>query len=156
WGENGIGRFMRVLADNGYLPLVAPDLSSERLNRAAMLIAIAPARAFGSGEIAAVHDFVEQGGFFLSMVGSPDAEPSRALLDRLGLYIDPAPLPPWVQRPETEPLGRYWYPTMDQAAVQFYAAWPVSSVPKEIIWPEDGPGGKAVIAGHRIGQGQAF
>ena len=88
WGENGIGRFMRVLADNGYLPLVAPDLSPERLNRAAMLISIAPGRAFGRDEMAAVNEFVKQGGFFLSMVGSPDAGPSLALLDGFKLHID--------------------------------------------------------------------
>ena len=95
WGENGIGRFMRVLADNGYLPLVAPDLSPARLSRAAMLISIAPAHAFSPEEIAAVHGFVAEGGLFLSMVGKPDAEPGGALLDELGLRVDPAPLPPW-------------------------------------------------------------
>jgi len=156
WGENGIGPFMRVLADNRYLPLVAPDLSSERLNRAAMLISIAPARAFNRDEIAAVEEFVKQGGSFLSMVGAPDAEPSRKLLRQLGLHVDPAPLPPWVESLETEPLGRYFYPSKDQPEVQFYAAWPVSSEPKDVIWPEDAPRGKAVIAGHRIVQGQAF
>jgi len=155
-GENGIGQFMRVLSNNGYLPLIAPDLSPDRLNRAAMLISIAPALGFSRSEIGAVHEFVEQGGFFLSMVGAPDAEPSRALLERLGLYVGVAPLPPWVERPETEPVGRYWYPNKDQPTVQFYAAWPVSSIPKEVIWPEDDRGGRVVIAGHRIGQGQAF
>jgi hypothetical protein len=156
WGENGIGRFMRVLAANGYLPLVAPDLAAERLNRAAMLISIAPARAFSSGEIVAVKRFVEQGGCFLSMVGAPDAGPSKTLLDEFQLSIDPAPLPPSVSRPETEALGRYCYPNKQQTSVQFYAAWPVSSDPSEVTWPPDGPDGKAVIAGHRVGQGQAF
>ncbi|MGA2255751.1 MAG: hypothetical protein ABSG53_13985 [Thermoguttaceae bacterium] len=155
-GENGIGRFMRVLASNGYLPLVAPDLSPERLNRAAMLISIAPGKAFSRGEIAAVDEFVKQGGFFLSMVGSPEAEPSRALLEQLQLRIDPTPVPPWVPTPETEPLGRYYYPNKQQPFVQFYAAWPVSSEPREVTWPEDDPKGRAVIAGHRVGRGQAF
>ena len=54
---------MRVLADNGYLPLVAPDLSPERLNRAAMLISIAPGKAFSRDEIAAVQEFVAAGRF---------------------------------------------------------------------------------------------
>jgi len=156
WGENGIGRFMRILTDNGYLPLVAPDLAAERLNRAAMLISIAPARAFSSGEIVAVKRFVEQGGCFLSMVGAPDAEPSKTLLEEFQLHVDSAPLPPSVSRPETEPLGRYYYPNKDKPSLQFYAAWPVSSDPSEVTWPPDGPDGKAVIAGHRIGQGQAF
>ena len=121
-----------------------------------MLISIAPARAFHVDEIAAVTDFVKQGGFFLSMVGSPDAEPSRPLLDQLGLHVDAAPLPPWVGRPETEPLGRYWYPSKEQPFAQFYAAWPVSSTPNGAIWPPDVSAGKTVIAGHRMEFGQAF
>jgi hypothetical protein len=157
WGENGIGRLMRVLADNGYLPLVAPDLAPQRLNPAAMLISIAPARVFRSDECAAVHDFVEQGGFFLSMVGAPDAEPSRPLLDRLKLHVDPTPLPPSVRKRETEWLGRFRYPEgkKEQAEVEFYAAWPVSSAPGGETWPKDNPSGP-VIAGNPIGKGQAF
>jgi len=150
WGENGIGRLMRVLASNGYLPLVAPDISPERLNRAAMLVSIAPARAFSSGEIAAVNDFVEQGGFFLSMVGSPEAEPSRALLERFKLHIKPMPAPPWVHEPETTPLAMFWYPSEEQPEAQFYAAWPVSGLPGAEIWS------KPVIVGTGIKSGQAF
>jgi hypothetical protein len=156
WGENGIGRLMRVLADNDYLPLVAPDLSPDRLKRAAMLISIAPARAFSGSEIAAVNDFVEQGGFFLSMAGSPDAGPSRALLEKLQLRINPMPLPPWVDEPETTPLGRLRYPSDEHASVEFYGAWPVSCAPGGETWPKDDPDHKPVIAGYRTGAGQAF
>jgi hypothetical protein len=155
WGENGIGRFMRVLADNGYLPLVAPDLAPQRLNRAAMLISIAPAQGFRRDEMAAVIDFVKQGGFFLSMVGSPDAGPSRVLLAQLGLHIGTAPVPPWVPGPEKESHGRYFYPSKEPS-VQFYAAWPVSSDFGGETWPKDDPEGKIVIAGHGLEGGQAF
>jgi len=143
-----------VLAHNDYLPLVAPDLSPDRLKKAAMLISIAPARAFSSDEIATVRDFVEQGGFFLSMVGSPDAEPSRALLEKLKLDVPPMPVPPWVQGRETTPLGPFRYPS-EKAAVEFYAAWPVSGAPGGETWPPDNPLGP-VIAGNPIGKGQAF
>ena len=155
-GENGIGPFMRVLASNGYLPLVAPDISPVRLNRAAMLISIAPGKAFSSGEIAAVDEFVKQGGFFLSMVGSPDAEPSRALLEQLRLRIGPMPLPPWVHEPETAPLGSFYYPNREQAMAEFFAAWPVSSGPGGESWPKDDPVRWPVVAGNPIGKGQAF
>ena len=157
WGENGIGRFMRVLADNGYLPL-ATDLSPARLSRAAMLISIAPAHAFSPEEIAAVHGFVAEGGLFLSMVGKPDADLGGALLDELGLRVNPAPLPPWEPWQAPELLGRYKYYNKQEPepSVQFYAAWPVSSFPREVAWPQDDPDGKTVIAGHGIGKGQAF
>jgi hypothetical protein len=152
WGENGIGRLMRVLADSNYLPLVAPDLSPERLSQAAMLISIAPARAFSSGEIAAVNEFVAEGGLFLSTVGSPDAEPSRALLENFELHIQPMPVPPWVQARETTPLGRFWYPNDEpgQAAAEFYAGWPVSGRPGAETWS------KPVIVGTMVGRGQAY
>ena len=150
WGENGVGRFMRVLADNGYLPLVAPDLSPDRLNRSVMLISIAPGIAFSRDEIAAVHEFVVRGGFFLSTVGSLEAEPSRALLEELQLHIQPMPVPPWVKQPETEPLARFYYPSEEQANVEFYAAWPVAGAPGAETWS------KPVIVGTRVENGQAF
>ncbi len=155
WGEDGIGRLMRVLAHNDYLPLLAPDLAPQRLNRAAMLISIAPGKAFSSGEMAAVHDFVAQGGFFLSMVGSPDAGSSRPLLKMFQLDMKPLPVPPWLHEQETTPHGRFWYPNPDKPAVEFYAAWPVSGRMDGETWPKDlllGP----VIAGFRTDEGQAF
>jgi hypothetical protein len=168
WGENGIGRLMRVLAHNDYLPLVAPDLSPVRLSRAAMLISIAPAQAFSSGEITAVHDFVAQGGFFLSMVGSPEAEPSRALLEQFQLNIDPMPLPPWKETPEVTPRASFVQSYVPLAkpgvkpqsdanlSVQFYAAWPVYTAPGGENWPQDDSSERPVIAGFRTGEGQAF
>ncbi len=152
WGENGIGRLMRVLADSNYLPLVAPDLSPDRLNQAAMLISIAPARAFSSGEIAAVNSYVEEGGFFLSTVGSPDAEPSRAMLENFELHIPPTPVPPRVQDRETTPLGHFGYPSDEsgEALVKFYAGWPVSGRPGAETWS------KPVIVGSLTGRGQAY
>ncbi len=157
WGENGIGRFMRVLAANGYLPLVAPDLAPDAAESGGDVdFHRAGLRLRSDEEIAAVTGFVKQGGFFLSMVGSPDAEPSRPLLDQLGLHVDSAPLPPWVGRPEAEPLGRYWYPSKEQPFAQFYAAWPVYSTPNEATWPTGDSAEKTVIAGHRMERGQAF
>ena len=145
WGENGIGRLMRVLAQNNYLPLVAWDLSPARLKRAAMLISIAPARAFSSDEIAVVHDFVEQGGFFLSIVGSPEAGPSRTLLEKLNLGVQPTPVPPWVHGRETIPVGRFRYPSEEQAAVEFYAAWPVSAPPAGKPGQRTIPSGRSLL-----------
>ena len=154
WGENGIGRLVQVLAHNNYLPLVAPDLGPQRLNRAAMLISIGPGKAFSGGEMAAVQEFVQQGGFFLSMVGSPDTEPSRPLLESFQLDIKPMPVPPWVGDRETTPHGPCWFPE-DKPMAGFYAAWPVSGPAGGSTWPEGHPLGP-VIAGNRAGAGQAF
>jgi hypothetical protein len=150
WNENGVGRLMRVLASNGYLPLLAPDLSGDRLKAAAMLISIAPGKSFTSSEIAAIQEFLAHGGFFLSTVGSPEAEPSRAVLDKLGLHIEPMPIPPWNPVREPEPLGLFWYPSDEQQIAQFFAGWPVFGPPGAETWP------KPVIVGNRVESGQAF
>ena len=65
-GSLGRERHRPVNARAGPQRLLAAggtDLSPERLNRAAMLISIAPGRAFSSGEIAAVDEFVDAGRF---------------------------------------------------------------------------------------------
>ena len=41
---------LRTLMRQGYLPLLAPDLTEERLERAGLLISIAPAREFSPAE----------------------------------------------------------------------------------------------------------
>jgi hypothetical protein len=157
WGEDGVGRLMRILAGNGYLPLMAPDVSLDRLKQAAMLISIAPGKSFSGDEIAAVKQFVSGGGVFLSMVGSPDAEPSRPLLEELNLKIWPMPVPPWVRATETTPVGNYFFPDREHTQVEFYAAWPVSGSPGGVLWPEDSsdPDKRSVLAANRIGGGQA-
>jgi hypothetical protein len=165
WRDDGIGRFTRVLAEAGYLPLLAPDLSPARLAGAKMVISIAPGRQFGRDEIDVVKAYVEHGGNFLCMTGSPDAGPSQPLLDALNLHIAPMPLPPSINSPETEPLGAMAHefdvpPTVAQLPswqnqwMRFHAAWPVaqSGMAAGTTWP----GNPVVIAGKRVGEGQAF
>jgi hypothetical protein len=156
WGEDGAGRLTRVLADNGYLPLIAPDVALGRLSRATMLISIAPAKPFADEEIAAVKQFVSDGGFFLSTVGSPDAEPSRGLLEELDLHIKPMPVPPWDHERETTPEGFSTFSSGEQDHVWFYAAWPVTGAPNGVLWPTGDPAHRPVIAGSHIDNGQAF
>ncbi len=106
WGENGIGRLMRVLAHNDYLPLVAPDLSPDRLESGGHAD-FDCARPGLQQRRNRRRDTISstQGGFFLSMVGSPEAEPSRALLEKFQLHIQPMPVPPWVPERGDDPLG---------------------------------------------------
>jgi hypothetical protein len=166
WREDGAGRFMRVLAENDYLPLLAPDLSAARLKGARGLVSIAPGRAPSEGEIGAVNDFVADGGIFLCTAGAPDAGPSRPLLDRFNLQIADMPLAPWINAPETEPLGAVTHgfsvptavarpPSGQNQIVQFHAAWPVSPA-TGTTWPTDDPVHGPVLAGNSEGQGQAF
>jgi hypothetical protein len=167
WRDDGIGHFMRVLTEANYLPLLAPDLSPARLAGAKVVISIAPGRQFGGGEIENVKDYVENGGTFLSMTGSPDAGPSQPMLDALGLRIADMPLPPSINAAEAEPLGAAVHDfnvPRDSANAQssqtemmrFHAAWPVGGVAGGATWPTDDPKQPPVIARNFLGQGQAF
>ena len=46
WNDFGIAGFTRVLMRNGFLPLRLRELTAERLERAGILVSIAPARQF--------------------------------------------------------------------------------------------------------------
>ncbi len=165
WRDDGTGHFMRVLAEADYLPLLAPDLSPERLAGAKMVISVAPGQQFRGSEIEVVKAYIERGGNFLCMTGSPDAGPSRPLLDALNLQIAAMPLPPSINSPETEPLGAMAHefdvppdvarlPSGQNQFMRFHSAWPValSAMAAGTTWP----GNPIVIAGNRLENGQAF
>jgi hypothetical protein len=170
WRDDGIGQFMRILAEAGYLPLLAPDLAKERLAGAKMVISIAPGRQFDNDEVANMKAYVEQGGKFLCAAGSPDAEPSRPLLDEFHLQIASMPIPPWKNTAEPAPLGATTHDfivpsTIEQLSsgqtqlMRFHAAWPVALsdyISGNTWWPSNVPEAYRVIAGNRTGDGQAF
>jgi hypothetical protein len=147
----GLGNFARTLMRNGYLPLLLPKLSEERLDRAGLLISIAPARPFSDNEREAVSQFVKKGHTFLCMVGAEHSAGSRRLLADFGMSVGVSPVLVGDNRHEPEPLGAWpmtvLVPTDDDPSpaqgdaakpakpaeaktrsvdVQFYAAWPVT------------------------------
>jgi hypothetical protein len=133
WSPLGLGRFQRTLMRNGWLPLLAPDLDAERLERAGLVVSIAPAKAFSPAERAAVGRFVEAGGTLLTMVGAHEAGPSSELLAEYHLRVPPSPIPPSQNVREPKPLGAYpcGYQVLEddegeyEPTMRFYAAWPV-------------------------------
>ena len=129
WSEDGLGELLRTLRRNGYLPLLLDTVDGERLDRAGLLISIAPGRAFSANECEATAAYVRRGGTLISMVGAESIEASRDLLDAFSLSVSPAPTPPSDMSRETEPLGCFSQCFAEQgdrkAYVQFYAGWPV-------------------------------
>ena len=129
WGEEGIGGLTRVLIRNGYLPLLLPELTRERLERAGLLISIAPARPFSAGERQAVRDFVHGGGSFICMVGAEEVAPCEQLLDQFDFYVLSSPAPPSEKVLEPQPMGFFRTSYFDaddyRAYVQIYAGWEV-------------------------------
>jgi hypothetical protein len=159
WRDNGIGEFARVLSSNGYMPLVLGEVDAEHLERAALLVSIAPARSFSGGERKAVQDFVQKCGVLVSMVGAEDVEASRELLADFQLEVPPMPVPPAENARETVPLGGE-NPCMfvnkqgHEAYVHFFAGWPVRGTGAEatVTW-SDGKFAETVVASQRNGAG---
>ena len=107
WSNDGIDGLMLTLMRNGHLPLKLPELTAERLDRAAMLVSIAPSRAFSAKERGVVQEFVERGGVFVLSAGATESKASQALLAQFEFNVRPSPVGPGASEPEPEPLGSY-------------------------------------------------
>lgn len=130
WAPDGLAGLKLTLMRNGYLPLAAPDLSSARLQRASLLISIAPARAFTEAERRTIRDFVYGGGVFITMVGASEAGPSQPLLADFGFHVPTATQPAIGQNPQYERQFRAQYPDQQflgghACFVRFHAVWPI-------------------------------
>ena len=155
WRPDGIGGLALTLMRNGYLTLDLPELAPERLERAGLLISIAPARAFSAAEVEAVKAFVKNGGTLMLMTGYEQRTPSAAMLDAFGLRVgmrQSASLEP-------EPLGHFKSPYLESEGkrvyVRFHAAWPVAATePNEVI--AYGRDNQPVIIMRRVGAGKVL
>ena len=156
--EDGLGQLARTLMRNGYLPLETSDIGAKRLERAALLISMAPARQFSAAERKAVRGFVEGGGTFISMVGAQEAAASRPLLADFDLRIPLSPVPPSEIVRETVPLGRFrqlYGNPVQKTFAEFYAGWPVEGpADAEVLvaW-SDGAKDYPVVISRKIGKG---
>jgi len=155
----GIAELMRTLMRQGYLPLLAPDVTPERLERCGLLVSIAPAHGFSPAERDAVRKFVSAGGTFLCMVGAEQSRPSAPLLAEFGFEVPHSPAPPGEDATESAPLGAFQQVFAENGAnrhVQFYAGWPVecapSGVDKWVVW-SDGKNDLPIVVGHSEGAG---
>ncbi len=87
WAFDGVNGLALTWMRSGYLTLAMPELSRPRLERAAVLISVAPARAYPSAARRWIREFVEAGGTFFCLVGGEEAAASRRLLNDFGLDV---------------------------------------------------------------------
>ena len=128
WGYDGVAGLQLTLMRGGYMPFMLPELTSRRLDRAGMLISIAPARAFSATERRAVKKFVENGGIFICMTGAEQAGPVLPLLRDFNLRVPLTPVKPSSKAQEPKPMGNFRTTYLDDnkdAQVVFHAGWPV-------------------------------
>ena len=163
WAFDGINGLALTLMRSGYLTLTLPELSRERLDRAACFVTIAPAQAFTAAQRRQVVEFVERGGTFVCLVGAEEAASSASLLAEFGIRVPPSPVPTTGRWPEPEPLGhvRAAYgeghpqaPPDARAQVQFYAAWPVALDRGETEVLVRSPQGQPVVVARQVGRGR--
>lgn len=153
WRPDGIGGLALTLMRSGYLTLSLPELTPERIERAGLLISVAPTRAFSHAEIHTVTDFVRTGGTFIMTVGRDRIGPSLPLLRELGFEPEQA------GSAEPMPLGHFKSPYLEsngrRVYVRFHAAWSVRCADPNARVIAYGRDNQPVIILRRIGAGKA-
>ena len=120
WGDpDGFGGLTYNLIRNGYFPKVLKTFDTQRINRATVLILIAPAKPFSDEEIEAIEGFIRQGGYLILTVGWEEKAGSQGLLDRFRINIS------------NTPLGRI-SPEQNAKGITFLKAWPVIAAQKNV------------------------
>lgn len=154
WRGDGLGGLVLTLMRNGYLTLSLPQLDAERLQRAGLLISVAPQRRFSASERAVIRDFVNRGGILILTVGCDAAGPSRPLLLDLGFDIGMERL----DSRETTPMGHFKSPYLrseeQRVFVRFHAAWPVLCTAPDAQVIAYGRDNLPVIVLRRLGAGK--
>lgn len=161
WNDFGIAGFSRMLMRNGFLPLRLPELTAERLDRAGLLVLMAPARRFSAEELDIVRRFAEEGGTVLCLVGAEESRPIATLLEDYQLNVPPSPIRPGEDIREPEPLGAFTQSYGESKGssdeVVFYAGWPLEvekGVGSIYLYWADRTHDAPVIAGVPVGKGK--
>jgi hypothetical protein len=156
WRPEGLMALTMNLMRNGYLSLDLSEMTPQRLERARLLISVAPAKPFTKREIEMVENFVRNGGVFISTVGYEDVGPSKDLLAKLGFFIGQRPEDEVLGR-EPQPLGYFKAPFFNGgkyvAYVRFFAAWRVICDDPSRLPISTYPTGEELIVMRRLGKG---
>jgi len=136
WGFDSVTGLALNLMRNGYLPLALPEITSDRLDKAALLLLIAPSRGYSGAERERIRKFVAEGGILICTVGAEQAAASAPLLADFGLRVPASPVPTTGNWHEPEPMGKGWAAYLNvedeqgesyQAGFRFHAGWPVEA-----------------------------
>jgi len=129
WRDDGVMGLCLTLMRNGYLTLMLPELTPERLRGADVLVCIAPSREYSRSERMVVDRFVRDGGIFIYMIGRDRYSPGKSLLEQLRFRVGHSD---WdaAQNDEPIPCSHFKTPYFQgedyEAFVRFDAAWPVA------------------------------
>ena len=159
-----------ALMRSGMLAMSMERFDARRLERAGVLISVAPRRAFSADERKALTDFVRGGGVFICLAGWQQRDAVSDMLADFGLAVGEAPPPADANEtndanaPAPQPLGRLRAGYVvgedrpDQkrrATVHFRAAWPVAGAEPQTRVLVKARRDKAVVVMSSFGQGKA-
>ena len=154
WRTDGAGALSLTLMRNGYLTLMLPEFTAERLKGAGLVVSIAPSREFTAAERSALREFLERGGVFILTAGYDGPQGGRSLLAEYGLAVAAGV----GDGGEPEPMGHFKSPFLrsgDQLAhVRFHAGWPVAAGDVEARVIAYGKDGELIIVSRAVGEGQ--
>lgn len=152
WRPDGVGGLALTLMRSGYLTLSLGELTAERIERAGLLVSVAPSRAFSPAERQTIADFVDNGGTLVLTVGRDRMEPSLPLLRELGFEPEKA------DALEPTPLGHFKSPYLEsdnrRVYVRFHAAWSVQCSDPNARVIAHGRDHQPVIVLRRVGAGK--
>lgn len=166
WNAQGVTGLNLNLLRNGWLPVVTSQWDPRLLDRASVLVLVAPRRSFSSSERAEIQAFLERGGTVWAFAGADQCEALRPLLEPLGIVVPAAYRRPGRPIREPAPMGRYpplksqeYYEVLrfvdrrgQESAVAFFARWPFEC-PTEYIEVQDYEG-RPAVAMVPVGQGR--
>ncbi|MCB9882732.1 MAG: hypothetical protein H6832_11450 [Planctomycetes bacterium] len=159
WRWDGTMGFRMTLNRNGYQCLELHDFTRERLERAGLVMSIAPQREFSAKEREMVREFVNGGGTFIVTASYPDVRASKSLLRDFGFEVGRINEMPGR---EPQPMGHFkapYWPFEDGtfAFVRFHEAWPVADIAAPTATPARilsyGTGNYPVILQRDFGKG---
>jgi hypothetical protein len=150
------------LMRNGYLTLALPEITAERLQRAAIVICVGPQREFTSAQCGMIQQFVDNGGIFILTAGYDCREAAEPLVKTFGFYIGNRPDDMGNVPPPPEPMGHFKSPYINlgdyMPHVRFHAAWPIGFLGKDMPASNvrviaNGPKNQPVMMARRFGKG---
>ncbi|MCA8959381.1 MAG: hypothetical protein KDC38_02660 [Planctomycetes bacterium] len=115
-GPRNVSGLRNSLVRSGYFVQTLDEFDEEALERAQLLVSIAPVRAYTPFEVDALERFMTAGGTVIVAAGHPDRTGVAPLLDAVGISIMPLPIGP-------VPLDRD--PRRPRDRVGYVSAWPL-------------------------------
>ena len=144
WKPEGIMGLLLTLMRNDFVPLMAPEITPERLRDARLLVSIAPGKEYTKAEREAIVEWVNKGGLFICTVGYDRAGPVNPLLSEFRIDIGGDPEDLEIKQGEPLPIGHIKTPFFRgsdyMAMVRFWAGWPIDARDRLAMVLSDYPG----------------